>query len=160
MKENQKQLYLKMWKDLKNGQKYCAKRSKILDTSGEMQYLMREILGFHKQEEDTLQSVFSEECCLVHNIYGGFKEKKIRVFMDYSPTIRTPKGGGHQPLKLKKNGELYSLTPKELEKIMGFPQGWTDLENLDSATQLSHKSPISLEGNYMNYSKETKKRGK
>ena len=145
-----------MWKDSKSGQRYYAKRSKILGTSGETQYLMQEILGFHKQEEDTLRSVFSEECCLVHNIYGGFKEKKIRVFMDYSPTIRTPKGGGHQPLKLKKNGELYLLTPEELEKIMGFPQGWTDIENLDSETQLCRTSPISSESDLKNYAKKTK----
>jgi len=34
---------------------------------------------------------------MVHNIYGGFGEKKPRIFKDISPTIRTPKGGGHLP---------------------------------------------------------------
>lgn len=34
---------------------------------------------------------------ILHNIYGGFKEKKPRIFNDYSPTIRTAKGGGHIP---------------------------------------------------------------
>lgn len=34
---------------------------------------------------------------IAHNIYGGFGEKKVREFHDYSPTIRTPKGGGHIP---------------------------------------------------------------
>jgi len=33
---------------------------------------------------------------IIHNLYGGFKEG-IRVFEDYSPTIRTAKGGGHIP---------------------------------------------------------------
>ena len=134
MSADQQQLSLKMYKDSQNGGKPCIKRSKLLGTSGAMQYLMHEILEYRKAEEDTLRSVFSEECCLVHNIYGGFKEKKIRVFMEHSPTIRTPKGGGHQPLKLKKNGEISTVTAEELETIMGFPQGWTDIENLDSET--------------------------
>lgn len=34
---------------------------------------------------------------ILHNVYGGFKEKKPRVFTEYSPTIRTAKGGGHIP---------------------------------------------------------------
>lgn len=34
---------------------------------------------------------------ILHNIYGGFGETKPRVFNDYSPTIRTSKGGGHIP---------------------------------------------------------------
>lgn len=33
----------------------------------------------------------------LHNLYGGFKEKNVRVFEDKSPTIRTAKGGGHIP---------------------------------------------------------------
>jgi len=33
----------------------------------------------------------------LHNLYGGFKEKKVRVFEGKSPTIRTPAGGGHIP---------------------------------------------------------------
>lgn len=32
------------------------------------------------------------------NVYGGFGESKVREFHDYSPTIRTPKGGGHIPM--------------------------------------------------------------
>jgi len=35
---------------------------------------------------------------LIHNIYGGFGEEQPRVFEETSPTIRTPKGGGHLPL--------------------------------------------------------------
>lgn len=34
---------------------------------------------------------------ILHNIYGGFGEKKPRIFNDYSPCIRTAKGGGHIP---------------------------------------------------------------
>lgn len=37
----------------------------------------------------------------VHNIYGGFKESKPRVFEGESPTIRTSAGGGHLPSVLE-----------------------------------------------------------
>lgn len=36
-------------------------------------------------------------CVLIHNKYGGFGEKEPRIFEEISPTIRTPKGGGHLP---------------------------------------------------------------
>ena len=64
---------------------------------------------------------------IVHNIYGGFNEKKPRMFKDYSPTIRTPKGGGHLPAVLE-IGEIPAvrrLTPIECERLQGFPDNWT-----------------------------------
>jgi DNA-cytosine methyltransferase len=33
----------------------------------------------------------------LHNLYGGFKEKAVRVFEGKSPTLRTAAGGGHIP---------------------------------------------------------------
>jgi DNA (cytosine-5)-methyltransferase 3A len=33
----------------------------------------------------------------MHNLYGGFGEKEHRIFLKKSPTLRTPKGGGHIP---------------------------------------------------------------
>ncbi len=38
----------------------------------------------------------------IHNIYGGFKEDKPRLFDGESPTIRTSAGGGHLPSVLEK----------------------------------------------------------
>jgi len=38
---------------------------------------------------------------ILHNIYGGFNEKKPREFTEHSPTIRTPKGGGHLPVVME-----------------------------------------------------------
>lgn len=38
---------------------------------------------------------------VLHNLYGGYKEKHPRVFEDKSPTIRTSKGGGHIPSFVK-----------------------------------------------------------
>ncbi len=43
-------------------------------------------------------NVKADHTFIVHNVYGGFKEDKARIFKDYSPTIRTPKGGGHLPM--------------------------------------------------------------
>jgi hypothetical protein len=103
-------------------------KSKVLAMSVSNLYWMQEILEFHKQESVTLQSVFNEESCLIHNIYGGFKEKLPRIFMKYSPTLRTPKGGGHIPSVLKKNGMIYTLTPEEAEQIQGLKIGTTDLD--------------------------------
>lgn len=42
-------------------------------------------------------SVKADQVFIAHNVYGGFGEKKIRRFYDHTPTIRTPKGGGHIP---------------------------------------------------------------
>lgn len=51
--------------------------------------------NYHKGQGSTRQMIQSY---MIHNVYGGFGEKKVREFHDYSPTIRTPKGGGHLPM--------------------------------------------------------------
>ena len=61
---------------------------------------------------------------ILHNIYGGFKEKEPRVFTTISPTIRTPKGGGHLP-GVFKGKRIRQLTPRECERLQGFPDDWT-----------------------------------
>lgn len=56
---------------------------------------------------------------ILHNIYGGFKESKARVFNEYSPTIRTSAGGGHVPSVIVKGCSLrtrsYRGQPQKLE---------------------------------------------
>jgi len=42
----------------------------------------------------------NQQPLLLHNVYGGFNEEKPRIFENYAPTIRTPKGGGHLPFVL------------------------------------------------------------
>ena len=58
---------------------------------------------------------------ILHNLYGGFKETKPRVFYKKSPTIRTAGGGGHIPSVMKigniypslgQNGNIYSKNGK------------------------------------------------
>jgi len=87
---------------------------------------------------------------LLHNVYGGFKEG-MRVFEKQSPTLRTPKGGGHLPLVASavdcdgylrrgtrprdEQGKpqflpigyrrIRRLTPVECERLQGFPDNWT-----------------------------------
>lgn len=48
----------------------------------------------------------------LHNLYGGFKEKQVRVSTEKSPTLRTPAGGGHIPSFVK---ESLIHSPKALE---------------------------------------------
>jgi len=64
---------------------------------------------------------------ILHNIYEGFKScnRGISIFKNYSPTIRTAKGGGHIP-SLLKNSKIRRLTPLECERLQGFPDGWTE----------------------------------
>lgn len=73
---------------------------------------------------------------ILHNLYGGFKETKPRVFADKSPTIRTGCGGGHIPSALLKGYDIptslkdarkYSrkLTPTECERLQTLPDGYT-----------------------------------
>jgi DNA (cytosine-5)-methyltransferase 1 len=66
----------------------------------------------------------SDSQYIVHNIYGGFKETKARRFDRISPTIRTPKGGGHIP-DVVNGARIRKLTPVECERLQGFPDNWT-----------------------------------
>jgi len=67
----------------------------------------------------------ADDTYIVHNIYGGFKETKVRKFKEVSPTIRTPKGGGHLP-NLVSGSKIRRLTPVECERLQGFPDDWTE----------------------------------
>lgn len=70
------------------------------------------------------------------NIYGGWGEKKPRIHVDKSVTIRTSGGGGHIP-SLLVNGKEFTVedikkctrkvTPLECERLMTFPDGYTDV---------------------------------
>lgn len=75
---------------------------------------------------------------ILHNLYGGFKETKPRVFMDKSPTIRTGCGGGHIPSVLLNGYDIPNtletarkhsrkLTPLECERLQTLPDGYTRL---------------------------------
>lgn len=70
------------------------------------------------------------ELPILHNIYGGFKEKEPRTFDEYSPTIRTAAGGGHIPSvctnddskveKIVGNYRIRKLTTLETMRLMDF----------------------------------------
>lgn len=91
--------------------------------------------------KETLGSILENDAVLpiLHNIYGGFGEKKPRVFDTYSPTIRTAAGGGHIPSiwsNVSKSNR--KLTPKECFRLMGFEDKDINIliENKTSNTQL------------------------
>lgn len=82
---------------------------------------------------------------ILHNIYGGFGEKKPRVFDTYSPTIRTAAGGGHIPSvwsTISKTNR--KLTPKECFRLMGFEN--KDIEIL-IANKFSNTQLYKMAGN-------------
>lgn len=70
-------------------------------------------------------NVKADQAFIVHNVYGGFGEEKVREFRDHSPTIRTPQGGGHIP-NVVDGIRVRRLTPTECERLQGFPDGWTE----------------------------------
>lgn len=80
------------------------------------------------------QIVLTEEETVLHNLYGGFKEKLPRVFNEKSPTIRTASGGGHIPSVylrhyVEKTGIILKnrlLTPVECERLQTLPDGYTE----------------------------------
>lgn len=63
---------------------------------------------------------------VLHNIYGGFKEKTARIFIDCFPTIRTAAGGGHIPsvVKMELPYRVRRLTPRECARLQGFPESY------------------------------------
>ena len=68
--------------------------------------------------EDDVQPI------ILHNLYGGFKETKPRVFVDKAPTIRTGCGGGHIPSALLKG---YGI-PTTLEEARRHSRKFTVME--------------------------------
>lgn len=76
------------------------------------------------------------ESLIIHNIYGGFKETKHRVFAGKSPTLRTAAGGGHIPSVVKKGrmsnysvsdkSSWRKLTPEECERLQTMPERYTE----------------------------------
>lgn len=55
---------------------------------------------------DNHPMVQTDDVAIIHNVYGGFNEEQPRLFEDYSPTIRTAKGGGHIPSVIRKVGKV------------------------------------------------------
>lgn len=81
---------------------------------------------------------------VLHNLYGGFKEKAVRVFENKSPTIRTSAGGGHIPSFVKK-GLLHSEKAIEYmnRKIRDGRTHWdfghhSDIENPKSSAVVAN----------------------
>lgn len=68
-----------------------------------------------------LKDIVLDDCFPValHNLYGGFKEKSVRVFEEKSPTVRTAAGGGHIPSFVKKDLILSDKALKYMNREMG-----------------------------------------
>jgi len=74
---------------------------------------------------------------MLSNIYGGFKEKRPRVHLGKSATIRTASGGGHIPSLIIEGVEkeflledfksfIRKVTPLECERLQTLPDNYTE----------------------------------
>lgn len=85
------------------------------------------------------------EPVFVHNLYGGFKERKPRVFDKKSPTIRTAAGGGHIPNLMLKGTDVHNnrtleyakgnsrkVSPVETERLQTLPEGYTESKGVSN----------------------------
>jgi len=70
---------------------------------------------------------FQDGPVCMHNLYGGFGEKKHRTFLDKSPTIRTAAGGGHIPSLLLSDKALAYMN----RKVKGGRNHWDFLHHSD-----------------------------
>ena len=90
-----------------------------------------------KDRRVTLADVLEEdvEPVILHNLYGGFRETRPRVFYDKAPTIRANSGGGTIPSALLKGYSVpddivsaravsRKLTVRECERLQTMPEGY------------------------------------
>lgn len=82
------------------------------------------------------------EPVVLHNLYGGFKEKSVRVFEDKSPTLRTAAGGGHIPSLVNKSFGMavrgrYKEGTKEIVQMV-------ELNGTEKANALVQKDSMRL----------------
>lgn len=84
-------------------------------------FIFPEPIELTKKLEDILEP--DATLPILSNIYGGFGEKKPRIFYEYSPTIRTAKGGGHIPSATLKYGDCIDTRQQGLD---GVPRYYTD----------------------------------
>ena len=81
---------------------------------------------------------------VLHNLYGGFKEKSVRTFVDKSPTLRTAAGGGHIPSFVKRDWHLSEKAIKYMDRqVKGGRSHWdfkhhSDIRNPKSAAVVAN----------------------
>lgn len=92
--------------------------------------------GFFIQTANTLSSRYGKdgsECLIQLNDDGGSQVNRIYSPDGLSPTVPTACGGAHIP-KIStrvgdgdsRSGSIRMLTPRECERLQGFPDGWTE----------------------------------
>jgi site-specific DNA-cytosine methylase len=87
------------------------------------------------------------EPVILHNLYGGFKEKYVRVFEDKSPTLRTAAGGGHIPSIIKKDLFIHPdkiKSPKFTENYVQWDASGKGYGSQDQRAYYLHKKHGAL----------------
>jgi len=83
---------------------------------------------------------------ILHNVYGGFNEG-IRESKDYSPTIRTPKGGGHLPMVKVSRQPLRFLNrnQKNMKGDYAFALDAGQTNGVKEGTRIRRLTPVECE---------------
>lgn len=88
-------------------------------------YIVGHLRGASRPKVFPISGTDSEDISSVKQIAGGTQQSS-RVYDDngISPTLNTMQGGQKQP-KIFEQAKIRRLTPKECERLQGFPDDWT-----------------------------------
>jgi DNA (cytosine-5)-methyltransferase 1 len=93
---------------------------------------------------NALTTVQKDNVVILHNLHGGFDESEPRIFTEYSPTIRTAKGGGHIPSTIT-HSRIRRLTPLECFRLMDFNQDFKwDVSDTQSYKQAGNSICVGV----------------
>jgi site-specific DNA-cytosine methylase len=104
----------------------------------------------------------------LHNLYGGFKEKSVRVFDKKSSIIRTSAGGGHIPSFVKKDTILIPIScsrkrgiVKTLDKALPvLASDWRGLNRNQNQNAILDLDKLQLSKKALAYMKRKTKSGR
>jgi len=113
--------------------------SKLVSAQNRERYYWTNIPGITQPEDkgimlkDIVFTDAEDPTVCMHNLYGGFKEKSHRTFLEKSPTIRTAAGGGHIPSLLHSEKAIKYMG----RKVKGGRDHWDFKHHSDTANEKS-----------------------
>jgi len=118
-------------------------------------YIFDETYGFDdiKQYEDMTPALCSERFGLNITRLKNHRNRELRIYDTYTPTINKIQGGGQLPyLNVSKEETIRKLTPKECWRLQGFPdKAFEAAEKVNSDTQLYKQAGNSVTTNVVEH---------
>jgi len=141
------------WHGHKN--KPPKKRSDVLtlraNSHGHQPKILDETYGFDdiRQYEDMTPALRSERFGLNITCLKNHRNRELRIYDTYTPTINKIQGGGQLPyLNVSKEKTIRKLTPKECWRLQGFSdEAFEAAEKVNSDTQLYKQAGNSVTTN-------------